>query len=393
MKQKVLNGLYILLTAALLLFGYLFEKPFGVRIYILAGIVILYLIFLALFFMFHKALFKAIIMIGLFIILLGIEVFSKYAVNYFFHSLYTLQLLLIIFNYDKRKGLALIIPLSVCSFIKFIELVVIQPSTGNIAMFVFFGWTQVLFILIFTFFKIYREESVKNKSLYEELLVTYRKLEQSIEDLKVLTRMQERASIAGDLHDTLGHELTGLIMQMEMASRLMEKDPRKGSSILEDAKQSARDSLSTVRTIVDTLKNDEENEWSQSTLMELVEHFREVTGANIIFKTSGKSIVSPDISLALYRLVQEALTNAVRHGMATEIDVSINHLETRVEFEVKDNGKGCDHPDYGNGLSTMSERIKALQGCLSFDGSNGFLIKGYIPYSPNSQGSGSIGGL
>ena len=106
--------------------------------------------------------------------------------------------------------------------------------------------TQLLLLLVFTLYKVYHEESVRNKELYKELLITHIQLKQYSEEIKHLAKLQERNNIARDLQDTLGHELTGLIMQMEMTSRLMEQDYEKGKAVLEEAKDSARGSLSQL---------------------------------------------------------------------------------------------------------------------------------------------------
>ncbi|HKL79024.1 MAG TPA: sensor histidine kinase [Mobilitalea sp.] len=381
MKQKLYYGIFVILTALLLLCGYLFEKPYGERSYLLAGISAIYLLILVLHFVWRKNSLHSITLLSLILFLVTLEFSSKYAVNYFYHSLYLLNLVLIILRSDRRRGLILSVLLSVCSFIKFVELLIIQPSTGNIAMSIFLAITQLLLILVFTLYKIYHEESVRNKELYEELLITHLQLKQYSEEMKHLAKLQERNNIARDLHDTLGHELTGLIMQMEMTSRLIEQDYEKGKAVLEEAKASARGSLSQVRTIVDTLKNDEELAWTHSSIKELIEHFVEMTDVHIDYTVDGEGLASPDIGLTLYRLVQEALTNAVRHGKAFKVSVRIDYQPTQVDFEVRDNGKGCPNPSYGNGIQGMLERVNALHGQIDFDGSKGFQIKGYIPYS------------
>ncbi len=381
MKQKAAYGAYMLISAAMLVCGYFFENPFRERKLLLGLLIFLYLVCLTGHFIVRQAYLRNGALLALIFLLVGLEFTSKYAVNYFYHSLYLLQLLLIIFRYGRHRALSYSILLSLCSFIKFGELLVIQPSTGNIAMSTFFAVTQVLLILVFSLYREFREESIRNKELYDELLVTNLQLKQYSEELKHLTKLQERSSIARDLHDTLGHELTGLIMRMEMASRLMEQDPVKGQGMLEEAKTAARDSLSQVRAIVNTLKTDEEISWTQSSMKELTEHFSSMTGVKITYENSGEGPASPATGLALYRLVQEALTNAVRHGKATKVGIRIGYAQDGVSFEIEDNGKGCPEVNYGNGIKGMFERITALHGDLKVDGSKGFRLKGFIPYS------------
>lgn len=379
MRQKIFYIIYTSLTMILLICGYFFEVPFGDRRTFLLLLTFAYLLCLGIHLAVRNRLLQSVTLLWLVLIAVLLEVLSKYAVNYFFHSLYLLQLILIIFRSDKRRGLILSIVLSLCSFLKFTELLIVQPSTGNIAMSVFFITTQGLLILVFTLYKGYREESERNKELYDELLTTHLQLKEYSEEIGHLTTLSERNKIARDLHDTLGHELTGLIMQMEMASRLMDQDLTKGQAILEEAKTSARGSLSQVRAIVDTLKSDEEKEWTQNSIKELIDHFSEMTDVRINYESSGDGTVNPDISLTLYRLIQESLTNAVRHGRASKINIHIDYRPGEVAFEIHDNGKGCLDLCYGNGLSGMMERISALHGNLTFDGTKGFRIQGSIP--------------
>ena len=386
MMRRLVLATYLAFTTLLLVCGYFFEKPFGIRSLLLGILLLFYLLSLVLHFLFKKSVPQNGALVGMLVVLVGLEFLSKYAVNYFYHSLYLLLLLLIIFRWERRRGVLLGILLSLCSFIKFVELLIVQPSTGNIAMSVFFATTQLLLILVFYLYREFRAESIRNKELYEELLVTNLQLKQYSEELKHLVKLQERSNIARDLHDTLGHELTGLIMQMEMASRLMEQEPVKGRAILEEAKSSARGSLSQVRAIVDTLKSDDEISWNQSSLKELMEHFSGMTGVQIAYESSGNEPdspaigLSPEIGLTLYRLVQEALTNAVRHGRATKVAVQISYQPDKVLFKLQDNGKGCMNLTPGNGIRGMQERVSALRGTLSVDGSKGFQITGFIPY-------------
>lgn len=381
MKQKAAYSAYAVLTVVLLLCGYLFEKPFGERRLWLGLLTLLYLLCLVGHFVVKKVQLQGGVLLTLVFVLVGLEFTSKYAVNYFYHSLYLLLLLLIIFRCSRHRVLPYSILLSLCSFIKFGELLLIQPSAGNIAMSTFFAVTQLLLILVFSLYREFREESIRNKELYEELLITNLQLKQYSEELKHLTKLQERSNIARDLHDTLGHELTGLIMQMEMVTRLLDQDPQKGRSILEEAKSTARGSLTQVRTIVNTLKSDEEMSWNQTGMKELAEHFSSMTGVRITCENTGDGPASPAIGLALYRLVQEALTNAVRHGKATKVGIRIGYEQEGVRFEIEDNGRGCTELIYGNGIKGMFERISALHGNLTMDGTKGFRLTGYIPYS------------
>jgi signal transduction histidine kinase len=319
------------------------------------------------------------IILGL-VMLLVIEYYSKYAVNYFFHVVYSLLSMYAIINYPLKKGVVLSALITIGSLIKFIELLLIQPTQGNIAMLVFFFVIQILILVIAIVAKSYWIENDKSRRLYKELLETYKQLEVFSNEIKELTLVETRTKIARDLHDTLGHDMTGLIMQLEMASRFMaQEDTDKSKELLEGAKKTARESLGKVRQIVDTLKKDGAVEWAIQSIYELVNAFAAKTNTKIMCDIRGEKEASIEVGAALYRIVQESLTNAIRHGRATQITIAIEYLENEIIFEISDNGSGCQALIMGNGLKGMKERVETLKGRIDFEYEDQFKIKGQLP--------------
>jgi signal transduction histidine kinase len=175
--------------------------------------------------------------------------------------------------------------------------------------------------------------------------------------------------------------MTGLIMQIEMGTRLIAaNDINDGLELLEAAKKSARDSMSKVRQIVSALKTGDMESWSVTSIQRLIDTFCEKTGVEVSLDIVGEHGISPDISIALYRFIQEGLTNSVRHGKAGQVWISIRFLDEHLEVVLKDNGKGCKTIQKGNGLMGMEERITQLGGKLAIVIDKGFTIKGEIPY-------------
>lgn len=378
--DNYLISIYIIIAFLLLAFGYAYEVPFGPRKIIIISLSMFYLltIFLQIF---NKKFVSALTLI-MAVTLIVIEMNSKYAINYFYHSMYIVILMYIVFYFSKKQGFVLSIVLSIGSLVKFIELIWIQPSQANVAIFLFFLIIQLLVLLVGYFAKVYREENAKTNLLYTELLETNKKLIQYSDEIQQLTKIEERTNIARDLHDTLGHDMTGLIMQMEMASRLLVNNKTdQGLNTLEEAKKSARDSLGKVRQILNTLKNDSDIEWTNASLQALVNEFAKKTNTTIECKIIGERNIKPDVGITLYRSIQEALTNAIRHGKALKILVTITYQDQKVVFSIEDDGIGCSNILKGNGLTGMIERIKLLMGEVTFDShSHGFSVKGSIPY-------------
>lgn len=380
--KKYLLVIFIFLSFSLQAFGYLYEAPISTRKMILVILGIFYLIIIVIQHFIKKRLIRYFLILMAAITLIGIEMYSKYAINYFYHSSYIIVLMYIIVHYPKKQGLFLSIILTISSIVKFVELIWIQPSQANIAIFLFFFIIQFLVLLVGFFAKVYREENTKTNLLYIELLETNKQLVRYSDELKQLTKIEERTNIARDLHDTLGHDMTGLIMQMEMVTRLFKNNESlQGFNVLEEAKKSARESLSKVRQILNTLKEDTDIDWTSSSLQSLINDFAKKTNTIIKYDISGEKNVKPDIGITLYRSIQEALTNAIRHGKASNIVVTIKYLEDGIKFCIQDNGTGCPHINKGNGLIGMTERIKLLKGEVFFESSKtGFMVKGSIPY-------------
>ena len=93
----------------------------------------------------------------------------------------------------------------------------------------------------------------------------------------------------------------------------------------------------------------------------------------------GLSDLDQDEEDVLYRIVQESITNAIRHGNATHIDVRIEREDNDLRIRIADNGKGCDDIQSGFGLHHMQERIDMLKGTLSYSGKDGFVIEAVVP--------------
>ncbi|USK70487.1 sensor histidine kinase [Peribacillus asahii] len=104
---------------------------------------------------------------------------------------------------------------------------------------------------------------------------------------------------------------------------------------------------------------------------------------NVTFKIVDEEyVLQHSIRMTLLRCLQEGLTNAKRHGHATEVIVTLSFLEHEVELVIHDNGTGTDQVEYGFGLSSMKERLAALNGELQVDSNKkqGTMVKCQIPF-------------
>lgn len=189
-----------------------------------------------------------------------------------------------------------------------------------------------------------------------------REYARQVEDLAVL---RERNRVAREVHDTVAHGFTGMIMQLEAVTRMLTKHPDKVEQALLQIQDQARQSLAEVRRSVHALRPLQmEERKGIAALQQLVEGFSTTTGVAVDLAVSGTARELPTgHDLCLYRTVQEGLTNAFRHGRATRATVQITFSPDAVVANVVDNGRssaGGDKP--GLGLVGVRERADVLGG-------------------------------
>lgn len=171
-------------------------------------------------------------------------------------------------------------------------------------------------------------------------------------------RVNERTRIARDLHDLLGHHLTALSMNLEVAGHLAEGPARQH---VKQAHQLARLLLTDVREAVSHLREGGAIELEPA-LRPLTEH---VTGMTVeLDMEPGLRTDDPECAHVLLRSTQEIITNAVRHSGGDRLYLHVHRSGDGIRIDAEDNGHGCDAPTAGNGLNGMRERVVAHGGTM-----------------------------
>ena len=250
----------------------------------------------------------------------------------------------------------------------------------NILLFVLY------MILLFTSQK---DENARIRKLNEQLNQANDQLRDYAVNMERMTEMRERNRLAREIHDTLGHTLTGIIMGADAGLALFDVAPEESKKRMEIVARSARDGLTDVRRSIKALRPDALERFNLAQALEgLVANFRLTTSAQIVYFPDPEALkLDSDEEDALYRVVQESLTNAVRHGKADRIEIRITRNGDMVAVRVRDNGTGCPKPEEGFGLRHMRERLEMLGGTLSYgnldrnaeDGYRGFFIMVRLP--------------
>ncbi|RAV20248.1 sensor histidine kinase [Paenibacillus contaminans] len=223
-------------------------------------------------------------------------------------------------------------------------------------------------------------DHLRRKRLYEENLKQYhlireqnRALEQYSSQVEKLTLLEERNRLARELHDTVGHTFTSVIMGMDAVSYLMDSAPEKAKEKLEVLRGLTRKGLDEVRRSIHQIAPVDEPETLSLQLSQLAGEFSTHTGTQVKIKVSGDEIALPkQMHLTLVRCLQESLTNAKRHGEAGIVDVWIDFAPDSVLLRIEDNGFGTEKLREGFGLKAMRERISALNGTLQASSARGF---------------------
>lgn len=196
---------------------------------------------------------------------------------------------------------------------------------------------------------------------------------------------EEQARIGRELHDVIAHALSVIVVQAGAADDAFEHDPRQAREPIRAVHAAARTALADLRRVLGILHGAAEYEPQPglAQLDELVERVR-ATGLNVSLQTEGAPQPLPAaVELSAYRLVQEALTNTLKHAAAERVRVRIRYGRT-LDIEIDDDGRGSDNGsavEGGSGLIGMRERVALLGGSLHTGRSpaGGFRVAAEIP--------------
>ena len=191
------------------------------------------------------------------------------------------------------------------------------------------------------------------------------------------SRAAERLRISRDLHDTLGHHLTALSLQLDVASRLSDG---KAAEHVRQAHAITRLLLADVRDVVGTLRDTRHLDVAQAIRAFTLEQ----TGIAVhLDLPPSLTIDDPARADALVRCVQEIITNAAKHSFARNLWISLEVKPDGVAIEARDDGRGATSIDYGHGLTGMRERFEQNAGHVDFQSGpgSGFHVRGFLPLS------------
>lgn len=282
------------------------------------------------------------------------------------------------------------IPLRVISFQEFLNV-----YHSNISM-LLMGARNMLVSLNILVFIVYMiilmrnqmKENARIALLNIQLETANAKLKEMNAQLQDYAQMQEkmgetkeRNRIAREIHDTLGHTMTGLSAGIDACIAMIDFSVDETKKQLNKISKVARQGIQDIRRSVNKLRPDAlEHLNLENALEQMMEEMMEVSDVSIHYQCDVPVLkFNPDEEDAIYRVVQEGITNAVRHGKASNIDIHIKKENKWLILTIQDDGIGCGEIKSGFGLIHIRERIQMLNGEVSYDGSHGFHITAKIP--------------
>jgi signal transduction histidine kinase len=232
-----------------------------------------------------------------------------------------------------------------------------------------------------------RTEQLNKKNTELEYMI--QKLREHTKVVEELSAEKERNRMARDLHDTLGYAMTLIITQLEVCSRTCLEDPEKAMEKIDAVNHTAKAGLRELRRSIKGFgpKDLEENNLINSLRKLVIEY--SYLGIEIDLNLDGeRNRCLSEYNEVIYRICQEAITNAVRHGKAKKVIISLIIEKDSIRLFIIDNGIGSSQIKKGMGLVGMEQRVSSVNGKLIYgsSGEGGFNLNVHIPLEEEVHG-------
>lgn len=220
----------------------------------------------------------------------------------------------------------------------------------------------------------------KQRNIEEELRMMDRanlELKSYIEVAEENAEIRERKRISREIHDTLGHALTGISAGIDAVLVLVDMDKESAKKQLHNLSEIVRQGIVDVRRSLNKMRPGALEELTlKASLQALIKPYTKIANLTIDLDYQwGEVDFEKTTEIVIFRAIEEAITNSIRHGQAQHIWLKLSHDETHYYVAISDNGRGCPNIKYGFGLTQMQERLATIGGKVSYQGDDGFKIK------------------
>ena len=236
----------------------------------------------------------------------------------------------------------------------------------------------LLFGLALLFVLLLMNAVLSERKSREKLALANEKLRQYALQIENHATLEERNRIAREIHDSLGHSLTALNLQLETALKLWNSNPNKALNFLATAKELGSKALQDVRQSVSAMRYHPSQEQSlEKAIAGLAENVHRATGVAPICQITVTHSIPMEINTAIFRVVQESFTNICKYAQATQVKLELSTTATSLHLIIQDNGIGFDlaQNTTGFGLQSMRDRTLAFGGNFNIDSAPGYGCK------------------
>lgn len=272
-----------------------------------------------------------------------------------------IPMIFLAFNFFLSIGLLL---LSLCiMFLSNLAMVGLSEALGNLLP---YGGGFVFFAAVSTALVQQQKEQQRTGLLLNEVEQAHQKLRIYAAQVEALAVAEERNRIARDIHDSLGHYLTAMTMQLQAAAKLVEMHPKRALATIIKVENMARDSLAEVRRAVAALRASPVDTLPLNEAINgLIKNLDE-NGIMAVFEINGEPHILPiQVKTALYRAAQEGITNVSKHANASSVIIRLIYKQEYTDLEIIDNGIGQrSESKVGYGLMGLRERLNLLGGSV-----------------------------
>lgn len=237
----------------------------------------------------------------------------------------------------------------------------------------------IIFMIIYILKQIQENEYISKK--LSMVAMINKKMQKYVIVTEKFGEKNERKRLARELHDTIGHALAGMAVGVDACITMIDKNPQLAKAQLKVISKAIRKGMKDVRNSLNKMRPDFLQQYRLKEAIEkMKEEISDVTdlkiNLNYQIDETGFDTKIEDI---LFRVIQESITNSIRHGLATVVDIDIYKENNLLCLKIKDNGKGCKAINYGFGLKQMAERVSQIRGDINFYSENGFTTEIKIP--------------
>lgn len=288
--------------------------------------------------------------------LIGMYVFTSWDIFTYFSPLVSFQQYVQI--YDVNKNLLLVTKslLEICNILLFIIFMSVY-AVGQIQENKYISKKLTMI-------------SIVNKKLQKYAVVTEK-----------IGENNERKRLAREIHDTVGHALAGVAAGIDACIVMIDNNPEATKAQLKIISKVVRQGMVDVRKSLNKLRPGAlEKQGFKEAIEKMIDDFASLSEVviNLDYRLKDVDLENTTEDI-LFRIIQESMTNSVRHGGASQINISLYREDNNLCLYIKDNGIGCSKLSYGFGLKQMKERVAIINGTVKFDGSNGFAVMAKFP--------------